>query len=178
VVSSARHCLSRRVSTSARSRSLPWPRDRAGPILLVTTHLLPFPPRSEFREHQVRVLVALIAERGRQPPLIVLCGDFNAVPDSDEVRLLTGRRAPAVPGWTFLDAWETAGDGSPGFTIAKANPNAAPLVLPNLRWDYIFVNWPSLGGGGYPVHAEIAGTKAVNGVFPSDHYAMLADLRY
>ena len=67
-----------------------------GPILLVTTHLLPFPPRGEFREQQVRALVALIAERGRQPPLIVLCGDFNAVPDSDEVRLLTGRRVPAV----------------------------------------------------------------------------------
>jgi endonuclease/exonuclease/phosphatase family metal-dependent hydrolase len=150
-----------------------------GPILLVTTHLLPFPPRGEFREQQVRALVALIAERGRQPPLIVLCGDFNAVPDSDEVRLLTGRRVPAVQGWTFLDAWETAGDGSPGFTLAKANPNAAPLLLPNLRWDYIFVNWPSLaGGGGHPVHAEIAGAEAVNGVVPSDHYAVLADLRY
>jgi hypothetical protein len=35
----------------------------------------------------------------------------------------------------FLDAWETQGDGSPGYTMAKANPSAAPPLLPNLRWD-------------------------------------------
>jgi endonuclease/exonuclease/phosphatase family metal-dependent hydrolase len=150
-----------------------------GRMLLVTTHLLPFPPRSAARIRQVRALVSFIAECGRQPPLIILCGDFNAAPDSDEIRLLTGRHSPAAPGWTFLDAWETAGDGSPGYTMAKANPNAAPLLLPNLRWDYIFVNWPSLaGGGGHPVHAEIAGAETVNGVIASDHYAVVTDLRY
>jgi endonuclease/exonuclease/phosphatase family metal-dependent hydrolase len=150
-----------------------------GRVLLVTTHLLPFPPRSAARQEQVRALVSFIAEAERQPPLIVLCGDFNAAPDSDEIRLLTGRHPPAAPGWTFLDAWETAGDGSPGYTMAKTNPNAAPLLLPNLRWNYIFVNWPSLaGGGGHPVHAEIAGAEPVNGIVASDHYAVVADLRY
>ncbi len=79
----------------------------------------------------------------------------------------------------FLDAWETAGDGSPGFTMAKGNPNAAPLLMPDQRWDYIFVNWPSLtGGGGHPVYAEVAEIETVNGVVPSDHYAVAADLRY
>jgi endonuclease/exonuclease/phosphatase family metal-dependent hydrolase len=42
------------------------------------------------------------------PP--VLTGDFNAVPDSDEMRLLGGMRtAPAEPGQVLLDAWEYAG---------------------------------------------------------------------
>jgi len=95
-----------------------------GQLLLLTTHLLPFPPRSAAREVQVRALVEFIAERQRRPPLIVLGGDFNTVPDAGEIRLLTGRHAPVVPGWMFLDAWETAGDGSPGFTMAKGNPNA------------------------------------------------------
>src|SRR5262249_20630921 len=163
--------------TVALSATIEAPR---GHLLLATTHLLPFPTRSAAREAQVRALIEFIAERQRRPPLIVLGGDFNTVPDADEIRLLTGRRAPVVPGWIFLDAWETAGDGSPGFTMAKANPNAAPLLMPDLRWDYIFVNWPSLpgGGGGHPVHAEVAGTVAVNGVVPSDHYAVVADLRY
>src|SRR5438045_3894112 len=84
---------------------------------------------------------------------------------SDEIRLLTGRRAPVVPGAAFLDVWETAGDGSAGHTMAKANPNAAPLLLPDLRWDYIFVSWPSGPGGiGHPLTASLVGRDAHDGV--------------
>jgi endonuclease/exonuclease/phosphatase family metal-dependent hydrolase len=132
----------------------------------------------------VRSLVEFIAEpsgpaidlSGRS----ILAGDFNAPPDSDEIRLLTGRRSPPRPGWVFLDAWETAGDGSPGYTMSRTNPNAAPLLLPDVRWDYIFVHWPSgrPGGVGHPLHAEVVGVEARDGVVPSDHYAVVADLRY
>lgn len=150
-----------------------------GRLLLATTHLIPYPPRSECRQQQVRALVEFLAERTREPALTVLCGDFNAPPESDEIRLLTGLRPPAIPSWTFLDAWQTAGDGSPGYTMTKTNPNSAPLLLPNLRWDYIFVSWPSGPGGvGHPVHAAVAGTEAKAGIVPSDHYAVVADLRY
>ena len=64
--------------------------------------------------------------------------------------------------------------------MAKANPNAAPLLLPNLRWDYILVRWPSgrPGGVGHPVRAEVVGVHERNGLVPSDHYAVVADLRY
>lgn len=64
--------------------------------------------------------------------------------------------------------------------MSKANPNAAPLLLPNLRWDYVLVRWPSgrPGGVGHPVHAELAGRDGRNGVVPSDHYAVVVDLRY
>ncbi len=155
-----------------------------GPLLLVTTHLIPFPHRSEWRERQVRVLIDFMAEAAESATdlsgRIIVAGDFNAPPNSDEIRLLTGQRPSHAPGWVFLDAWETGGDGSPGYTMSKANPNAGPLLLPNLRWDYIFVRWPSgrPGGVGHPVHAEVAGVQARNGVVPSDHYAVVADLRY
>ena len=33
-------------------------------------------------------------------------------------------------GWTFLDAWETGGDGSPGSTMMKTNPSSVPLLRP------------------------------------------------
>lgn len=110
----------------------------------------------------------------------IIAGDFNAHPDADEIRLLTGRRAPHKLGWVFLDAWETGGDGSPGHTVTKNNPNTAPLLLPDLRFDYIFVRWPSgrPGGAGHPRHAHVAGVEAKAGVVPSDHYAVVADLRY
>jgi endonuclease/exonuclease/phosphatase family metal-dependent hydrolase len=185
--------LSRWPLTEIEHRPLPIPADveqrnvalRAvvqgprGPLLLVTTHLIPYPHRSEWREQQVRALVEFVAERKRQPPTTIVAGDFNAAPDADEIRLLTGRRAPAVPGWVFLDAWDTAGDGSAGCTMTKTNPNSAPLLLPNLRWDYIFVSWPSGPGGvGHPVHAEVAGVEGRDGVVPSDHYAVLTELRY
>src|SRR5262245_30318028 len=190
--------LSRWAVTEVAQRTLPVPPEvrepnvalRAkvqgprGPLLLMTTHLIPFPHRGEWRERQVRSLVDFMIEAvGGATDLggrIVVAGDFNAVPESDEIRLLTGRRPPHAPGWVFLDAWETAGDGSPGYTMSKANPNAAPLLLPNLRWDYVFVRWPSgrPGGVGHPVHVEVAGLTARNGVVPSDHYAVVADLRY
>jgi endonuclease/exonuclease/phosphatase family metal-dependent hydrolase len=155
-----------------------------GPLLLTTTHLVPYPHRSAERERQVRSLIEFMAGSGREEADLtgrtILAGDFNAPPDSDEIRLLTGRRSPPLPGWVFIDAWETAGDGSPGSTMSRSNPNADPLLLPDLRWDYIFVRWPSgrPGGVGHPRHAEVAGAEARNGVVPSDHYAVLADLRY
>lgn len=155
-----------------------------GPLLIATTHLIPYPHRSEWRERQIRALVDFMAEARSQDAdhhgRTILAGDFNAPPDSEEVRLLTGRRPPHAPAWVFLDAWETAGEGSPGYTMARANPNAAPLLLPDLRWDYIFVRWPSgrPGGVGHPVRCEVAGVDARNGLVPSDHYAVVAELRY
>ena len=65
-------------------------------------------------------------------------------------------------------------------TVTKTNPNSAPLLLPNVRWDYIFARWPSgrRGGVGHPLCAEVVGTTAKKGIVPSDHHAVLADLRY
>ena len=190
--------LSRWPLTEIAHRALPVPHDvkeanvalRAvvrgprGPLLLVTTHLLPYPHRSAYRELQIRSIIDFMAEtqgkssdhHGRG----LIAGDFNAPPDSDEIRLLTGRRPPHAAGWVFLDAWETAGDGSPGYTVTKTNPSSAPLLLPDLRWDYIFARWPSgrPGGVGHPLHARVVGAAAKKGSVPSDHYAVLADLRY
>ena len=81
------------------------------------------------RQDQVRQLVQFIAGTASRRDLVVVCGDFNAGPDSDELRMLTGRSAPAAPGMVFYDAWEVAGDGSPGFTWSNRNPLAAASTL-------------------------------------------------
>lgn len=134
--------------------------------------------QSQARQLAVRELLASIgAPPDPRVPLIV-CGDFNADPDSDEIRMLTGRTAAPVPGLSFYDTWEAAGPPTPGHTWSNDNPWATQLLWPNRRIDYIFSVTPRRGGAGHPVQAALLGTAPVNGVYPSDHYAVAASLRY
>jgi len=133
---------------------------------------------SGLRQHQVRQLVRFIAETASRRDLIVVCGDFNAGPDSDEIRMLTGRSAPVAPGMVFYDAWEMAGDGSPGFTWSNRNPLAAIGLYPDRRFDYIFSAWPRRGGAGHPTGCSLLGVRAPQEQQLSDHYGLAADLRY
>jgi endonuclease/exonuclease/phosphatase family metal-dependent hydrolase len=108
-----------------------------------------------------------------------VCGDFNAGPDSDELRMLTGRSETPVPGLVFYDAWEVAGDGTPGYTWSNRNPLAAPGLYPDRRFDYVLSAWPRAGGVGHPTHCALLGdTPATEQPHISDHYGILADLRY
>jgi endonuclease/exonuclease/phosphatase family metal-dependent hydrolase len=130
------------------------------------------------RQQQVRDLAAYVRETaGRDAPAVV-AGDFNADPGSDEIRMLTGRAAVGAPGVVFYDAWETAGDGTPGHTWSNANPWTRPVLWPDRRIDHVFSAWPRAGGAGHPVHCALLGVEPVDGVVASDHYGVLADLRY
>ena len=106
-----------------------------------------------------------------------MCGDLNADPIADEIRMLTGRAAVPVPRLVFFDAWEVAGDG-PGYTWSNANPFAARDLEPERRIDYVLVGWPKERGAGHVVAATVEGVDPVGGVHPSDHYAVMAELRY
>lgn len=148
-----------------------------GPFEVYTTHLNWRFDQSDVRQLQVRALAEMVAASdGRTYPPIV-CGDFNADPLSDEVRMLTGRAAVPVPRLVFHDAWEVAGEGS-GHTWSNANPFAVGDLEPDRRIDYVFVGWPKARGAGHVVRAAVEGTEPVDGVHPSDHYAVLAELRY
>ena len=149
-----------------------------GPIQLFAV-MLDYPlDASGLRQHQVRQLVQFIAETASRRDPILVCGDFNAGPDSDEIRMLTGRSAPAAPGMVFYDAWEVAGDGSPGFTWSNRNPLAAIGLYPDRRFDYIFSAWPRRGGAGHPTGCSLLGVRAPGEQQVSDHYGLAADLRY
>src|SRR5205085_1427402 len=109
------------------------------------------------------------------PP--ILCGDFNAAPDSDEVRMLTGRTTVPVERLVFHDAWEVAGGGGAGWTWSNQNPFAVLDLEPDRRIDYVFVGWPKGGGRGHVEACEVVGLDPVGGVVPSDHLGVLATLR-
>jgi endonuclease/exonuclease/phosphatase family metal-dependent hydrolase len=134
---------------------------------------------SATRQTQVHGLAKFIGEvtSGRYPTIV--CGDFNANPDSDEIRMLTGKSETASPGLVFYDAWEIAGDGTPGITWSNNNPLAAIGLYPDRRFDYVLSAWPRLNGVGHPVQAKLLGlTKKPTDLQLSDHYGVVADLRY
>jgi endonuclease/exonuclease/phosphatase family metal-dependent hydrolase len=128
------------------------------------------------RQAQVRQLAEFVVEVTSRRHVTVVCGDFNAAPDSDEIRMLTGRSATAAPGLVFYDAWEVAGDATSGITWSNQNPLAAVSCYPDRRFDYIFSAWPRAGAAGHPLHCQLLGSNDRPQI--SDHYGVLADLRY
>jgi endonuclease/exonuclease/phosphatase family metal-dependent hydrolase len=149
-----------------------------GPIQLFLA-MLDYPlDASALRQSQVRELARFIQEVSKNRYLTVLCGDFNAGPDSDEIKMLNGQSTTAAPGLVFYDAWEVAGDGTPGYTWSNLNPLAALGLYPNRRFDYVLSAWPRLGGLGHPVHCELLGAYRPDELQLSDHYGVVADLRY
>lgn len=133
---------------------------------------------SALRQAQVKELARFIGEVSSRRHPVVVCGDFNAGPDSDEIRSLTGKTTAAAPGVVFYDAWEVAGDGSAGITWSNGNPLAAIGLYPDRRFDYILSAWPRLGGAGHPVRCELVGVRAPEELQLSDHYGVMAELRY
>jgi endonuclease/exonuclease/phosphatase family metal-dependent hydrolase len=148
-----------------------------GSFEVYTSHLNWRFDQSEVRQLQVRHLAEMVAESKDRTFPPVVCGDFNADPMADEIRMLTGRATVPVPKLVFLDAWDLAGEG-PGHTWSNANPFAARDLEPNRRIDYVLVGWPKARGAGHVVGACVEGIEPVDGVHPSDHYAVLAELRY
>jgi endonuclease/exonuclease/phosphatase family metal-dependent hydrolase len=133
---------------------------------------------SQARQNAVRELLTSIGRAQDKRAPLVVCGDFNTDPDSDEIRMLTGRTTAPVPGLSFYDTWTTAGPLEPGHTWSNGNPWATQLLWPDRRIDYIFSANPRPGGAGHPVRAALLGSEPVDGTYPSDHYALQADLRY
>ncbi|OIV39323.1 endonuclease [Mangrovactinospora gilvigrisea] len=149
-------------------------------VPMFTTQLSSMLDASALRCRQVRALAAFVAthQSGTAfPP--VLTGDLNAWPDSDEVRLLGGyKTAPAVPGQVFFDAREYAALGQTAATWDRANPHVAAGHEPSARIDYIHLGPPGPGGLGHVTAVRRAGDRPVDGTWPSDHTAVLADLTH
>lgn len=156
-----------------------------GALQVFSTHLNWRFDQSHVRQDQVRSICTFIDSSkpaGGRACSPILGGDFNADPDSDEIRMLTGRATTPVPKLVFHDAWEVAGQASEssdtGATWSNENPYARLDLEPDRRIDYLFVGWPKAGGAGHVTSCRVEGLEPVDGVVPSDHLAVLAELRY
>jgi endonuclease/exonuclease/phosphatase family metal-dependent hydrolase len=129
------------------------------------------------RETQVQQLVAFIDEHAdatsRLPP--ILAGDFNAEPDSTEIRFLTGNATLSGRSVYFQDAWRVAGGRGPGFTWDNRNPYAFDVREPDRRIDYVFVGWRH-DKRGRVESARVVCDRALTGTFASDHFGVLAEI--
>ncbi len=107
----------------------------------------------------------------------ILVGDFNTDCESAEIRYLKGLQSLQGGSAYWCDAWEQAGDGGKGATWSKTNDFAAWAPWPNRRIDYIFVAQPRLDGAGTIEQCSVVCNEKVDGVWPSDHFGVLARLR-
>ena len=150
-----------------------------GRLPVFCTHLNWMLHEGHVRQLQVRFITDRIQEVAPTTGLpVVLLGDLNAEPGADEIRFLGGLTALGGPSVYFADAFGlTAGAaGAPGFTYARSNPFAAPLREPNRRIDYVFVRGPDTQGRGEPLEARVCFDAPHAGIFPSDHYGVVATL--
>jgi endonuclease/exonuclease/phosphatase family metal-dependent hydrolase len=127
-----------------------------GPIQVYCAHLSWRDDHSAIRQAQVAEICSFVRENRPRSFPAVLCGDLNADPHSEEVRMLTGHASVPVPG----------------------NPFIAPLLDRDRRIDFVLVGTPKLGGVGHVLDTHVAGNTPIDGVWPSDHFAVVTELRY
>jgi endonuclease/exonuclease/phosphatase family metal-dependent hydrolase len=164
----------------------------AGPIWVHNTHLHYRLDDGVARERQVLAIDDAIRRLGRDrdsPPQI-LCGDFNATADSDEIRFLRGlttlggRRTHFQDAWLRLHREPDPGDGpAEGITWSSENRFTRPLRSLDLdrRIDYVFVTTRKKDGRGTIHDCRVVLTQREGlgevAICASDHYGVCADVQ-
>lgn len=141
------------------------------------------------RERELQALAAarFVEEQvQRAPRQVVLVGDFDADPQSASIRFWSGRQSLSDTSVCYRDAWDSSHPDDPGHTFTPSNPVVKDEVVKNMRpfqdWpfrriDYIFVRLGAHGGQALDIAAcDRIFDHAVDGVWASDHFGLVADL--
>ena len=173
---------------------MPWElvHARTAGLDVFTTHLAPAPSHGRHRRLQVLEIDKLIrqtrgdldahnfgVQRSAMPP--ILTGDFNAEPDSDEVRFLKGLTVFNERTTFFQDAWVVAGDDGSGYTSDwRTHPLSDMLNIHRKRIDYVFVGDPfrRAGNAGRVLDCQVIATEPITGVQASDHRGLVVDIEW
>lgn len=153
-----------------------------GPVPVFVTHFSWKLHQSKIRQRQILAVVDFVAEKSKVgktfPPIVM--GDFNAEPDSDEMRFMRGLTTIEGHSVYFSDAFLLAGDRAAhgaGATYARSNLYAARSCEPDRRIDYIFTRGPDRALRGEVLASKLCFADAENGVLPSDHYGVYAEIQ-
>jgi endonuclease/exonuclease/phosphatase family metal-dependent hydrolase len=155
----------------------------AGGLWVHSTHLSYREHEGLLREAQVQFIDELLTAHDNGNPRIVM-GDFNTVPESDELRFLTGQHTLGGRRVAYQDAWAAANQDRPGYTWARANAYTEKMhwLRRDRRLDYILVS-PVRRDRRATVHAaavvlDAPGTgPGGEALFVSDHYGVTADIQ-
>jgi endonuclease/exonuclease/phosphatase family metal-dependent hydrolase len=187
--------LSRHPIAEHRVTALPVPRAGEGRILLSAaidapaarvwlhcTHLHYRLDDGVARERQVVTIdEALRGLDAGAPdaPVHVLCGDFNATPDSDEIRFLRGLTTLAGRRTFYQDAFARVHPGADGFTWCTETgaARARRSIDWDRRLDYVFVSARRKDGRGTVRDARVVLDERQGETAASDHYGVLAEIQ-
>lgn len=137
-----------------------------GAVAVFVTHLDWQPSHGAERLAQVRFIADQAAALPPDGVRRVVMGDFNAAPETEEIRWLVSAG--------FADAWASGGDGSPGETFTPVNAYARRSAETTRRIDYIFLG----PGGRVEPRTSLAFRTPEGEVWPSDHFGLVADLSF
>jgi endonuclease/exonuclease/phosphatase family metal-dependent hydrolase len=110
----------------------------------------------------------------------VIGGDFNAAPETDEIRFMVGWHTLSGKRGLWQDAYARAHpEGAPGWTWASRNPSTEWLaqLWRDRRIDYLFVSPEQKGGLGRVIASRVVlDAPDARGIWPSDHFGVLAEI--
>lgn len=150
----------------------------AGRFWCHTTHLHYRLDDGLARERQVVAIDEVVRGIDSDRPQL-LCGDFNASPDADEIRFLRGLCTLAGRRTHYQDAWLRCHPDEPGLTWSSENPQTRPLRSLDIdrRIDYVFVTSRAKDGRGTVLDCRVVLDQRDEGICASDHYGVCADVQ-
>lgn len=142
-----------------------------GILRIANLHLSDPMPDPNLRLRQIEKVLSEPWMRGVAAARVI-CGDFNATPESPVV----ARAVAGADGWHGIDAYWAGAGQSPRFTVTPDNPNLDSRVVPACV-DYIF----GLAAKSEPEptfrNSEIVlNCPSSEGVVPSAHYGVATTL--
>jgi endonuclease/exonuclease/phosphatase family metal-dependent hydrolase len=141
-----------------------------GPLHIFCTATEWEPAHSHDQFAQIRCIAAAVTDPLLDGPLpVLLTADLNAPPDSPQLELLLG---------SMIDTW-VAGNGDPTARTLRSENPYAPLEATkqiDRRIDYVLAR-PGTGESQLEVRDVFLLADPEQGVFPSDHDAVVVDLR-
>jgi len=154
--------------------------------LLHTAHLAHEAAAGVLRQAQVVEMdrrIAMWRADAEAPGVHVLVGDFNAIPDADEMRYLRGLCALAGGTTHWQDAWlRHHASHEPGATWSTEQGEARQRRSCDVdrRIDYVYVSTRLRTGLGSVLQCELAmeARDAQSQLCGSDHRAVVADLMW
>lgn len=141
-------------------------------ILLVNTHLTHLKNQTDLRLKQVKTLIKETAVQ-KGIDLTLICGDFNAIPESREIQYATTH--PQTPFLDIVDCFSS--EENPG-TCPACLPNQTPPFPPK-RIDYIFTTAKKSDFENCNVNAGLVlNHPAQDGLFASDHFGVFVEFEF